>query len=162
MIISNLKRMKNGKCQMKNDFDISRKWENFLYRCRNFFRWLFILTEPVLLIPLIILSMDAGNGALWVTAVGCDALSFSPITILPNLTVHSILKSLYCKLCLCVVYVVCRSAISYQPELSLIRNRYLWKVYCPIFRYISFYFHRCSCIKRKFKASILVFHFGSW
>lgn len=68
----------------------------FNYLCRSFFRWLFILTVPVLLIPLIILSIDAGGSVICGTAPGC-APSFSPITILPGVFTRLLLLfKIYC------------------------------------------------------------------
>lgn len=59
------------------------------YLWRNFFRWLFILTAPVLLMPLIILSMADGDGTIcgagsggWEFVGAAIIFSFSPTTIL--------------------------------------------------------------------------------
>lgn len=72
-------RWKQSQFRLKN-------WHISFYLCRSFFRWLFIRTEPVLLMPLIILSIDDGGTAFCVTAPGC-ASSLSPITILTLLMI---------------------------------------------------------------------------
>lgn len=57
---------------------------NVNYLWRSFFRWLFILTAPVLLMPRIMLSMADGDGAICGIVTGWSpfAALFSPTTIL--------------------------------------------------------------------------------
>lgn len=79
------------------------------YLWRNFFRWLFILTAPVLLMPLIMLSMADGDGTICgAGSGGCEfvvaaiVFSFSPTTILAFVCWLNCAVEFYSKLCVCV------------------------------------------------------------
>lgn len=66
---------------MENEYNAEEKnYPKEFYLCRSFFLWLFIFTVPVLLIPLMILSIFAGSAPPpgWEGDAGA---SLSPITI---------------------------------------------------------------------------------